>query len=573
MQKEFKNVLNLIIAYAVVLLLFTLARVYFLSVLIPKIAIRNNLNLLEAFLYGFIYDIRFVFGINGIIILLFFFPIKLRNTIFWQFIVRTLFVFVNSILILIYVIDAKYYHFMNEHLKLLNSSNESVVKQLIYAVQSISLKLNNSWDIIFLAAIIFIGLWYIFPSINKIYFERTKANLYTRGTLSFIGLVLFWNMVTCLNNNSDTWQVKVFERMNKPSTVLAINSPYSILKFYMADQLVRERYFEQNDLESMFPVKKLYRGNNKIRKNVLLFNIDWTTDINEDIKNVIKQSGTNALLVDNFNVGGRLGLKQIDEMLLSIPAFSQTGIMKTTYAFNNLESLASILNKHRYRSVFIKNVSDYHYDKAITHFYGFDTLMTINNKDALFSMFTDELNISSQKQPVFVFYQIISNVRNLLSKLKEKNLLNNSLIIINIPKFVSDSDIAFGKTIFLMPERENISLMSNQIQNVDILPSVIDNLNIEEKFISFGESIFKKTGKQTVFQSTGNEYIIMADSLLLRYNGLSTKWLVDYKNDPDELFDLQDSLPVQKVQLEYKIRAIIQQYNNRLIDNRMILRD
>jgi len=569
MQKEFRNILNIIIAYAVVLLIYTVVRGYFLGGLIPQNSISKDLNLTAAFLYGFVYDSEFVLGVNGIIILLFFFPIKLRNTIFWQFIVKALFVVVNSFLIWVYIIDAKYYHLMNEHIRLFNLSDESIFKQFIYSMHRLGLQLNNSWNLIFLVLLVFIGLWYVFPSINKMYFERSKANLYTRYIMSLLGVLLFWNILINLNDNSGNWQTRVFKRMDKPTVVLAINSPYVILKFYFSEQLTEEKYFDRIDLERMFPVEKEYFGETQNKKNIFLFNTTLSKTEWNKIKPDLNGLGVSSLMLNNFSCSEKSNSMQMDELLLSVPAFNKVGLMSTNYASNHFYTLANILKQYNYHSVMVTNMPDIKFLKSALHFHGFDKLIKNKNSNKLFAKLSEELDLLPEGL-LFVFFQMESGIENLVNFVKQNDLLDKSLIVINLSFINEGSDINYGKTIFLMPDEEKGSFIADKVQNTDILPSVIDYLNLNEKFISFGQSIFYQGDKHSVFQYTGKDYVILEDSLLLRYNGKSTKWLVDYKNDPDEFFDLQDSLPVQKVQMENTIRAIIQQLNNRLINNEML---
>jgi hypothetical protein len=568
MQKEFRNILNIIIAYAVALLIFTVVRVYFLGVMVPGNGTNSDLNLTVAFLYGFVYDAEFVFGVNGIIILLFFLPVKLRNTIFWQFIVRALFAVLNSFLILIYILDAKYYHLMNEHIRLFNLSDESIFKQFVHSVQKLEFQFNNSWDILLLSLVVFIGLWYVFPSINKMFFERSKANLYARYAASLLGVLLFLNILIRLNDNSGSWQTRVFKRMDKPTAILAINSPYAISKFYLSEQLAEEKYFDRNDLGTMFPVEKEYLGKTANKRNLFLFNISLNRTEWNKIKPEFDELGVISFISDNFSCTEKSNPMQMDELLLSVPGFNKVGLMRTNYAFNHFQTLANILKRYNYHSVMATNMPDSKYLNSSLYFYGFDKLIIDGNSNKLFAKLNKELNLLPESL-FFVFFQMESGVGNLVDFVKQNDLLDKSLIVINLSFNNEGSDINYGKTIFLIPDEEKEIFIADKVQNTDILPSVIDYLNLDKKFISFGQSVFYQRGKHSIFQYTGKDYIILEDSLLLRYNGKSTKWLVDYKHDPDEFFDLQDSLPVQKVQMENKIRAIIQQYNNKLINNEM----
>jgi len=157
MQKEFKNLLKLSVAFIAALLFFTLARLYFYFGNKTVFFANTDFNLLDAFTHGFVYDLKFVFAINSIVILMYFLPFRFRNTIFWQFIVKLSFTVINSGLILLYLIDSKYYHLTNEHIKLFDTLDSTLYEQFIVVLNKIDFQFGNSWDIVLAGIFIFIG--------------------------------------------------------------------------------------------------------------------------------------------------------------------------------------------------------------------------------------------------------------------------------------------------------------------------------------------------------------------------------------------------------------------------------
>ncbi|MEN8119851.1 MAG: hypothetical protein ABFS35_05870 [Bacteroidota bacterium] len=572
MQKELKKLLKLSIAFVAVLLFFTLARLYFYFGNKAVFLANTDFNLLEAFSHGFIYDLKFIFSVNSLIILMFFLPFRFRNTIFWQFVVKLWFIILNSGLILIYLIDSKYYQFTSEHIKLYNLPDNNLYQQFISSLNKIDFQFNHLWDIVLVGVFVFIVLWSVFPSINKMSFDQGRANLFFRFTISFSAIFILWITVKEAKDKSGDWQVRLFEKMNRPSAGLAINSPYFILRNYYSEQLAYKSYFDEGELNALFSAKKNYVSRIKNKKNVIIINIlneiaNW-----DEFENNVKKLSANYFISDNFGSQIKSISKQMDEILLSFPDFGTIPLIKTTYAFNQFQSLAEILKQNGYYVLMVANGSDKKLYKAYHNFFGFDKLIFNKHNYKLLSKFENEAK-NNNKDAFFTFFQIDSGIEEVLAYIGENKLNNNALIVINLPTPENANDIHPGKTLYLMSDTLDGHFVSSKTQNLDILPSVIDYLDLNKKFIAFGKSVFYKTEKRDVFQYTGKDYVIFDDSLLLRYNGQSTKWLVDYKNDPNEFFDLQDSLPVQKVQLENKIRAIIQENSQRLINNKMMPED
>ncbi len=569
MQKELKNLLKLSLAFMALLLFFSVARLYFYFSNQSVFSANTDFSLLNAFTNGFVYDLKFILAVNSMVILIYFLPFRFRNTIFWQFIVKLFFTVLNSGLVLLYLIDSKYYHAIGEHIGFFNLSDSTLYEQFVFAIRKIDLHLSNAWDIALISLFSFIVLWSSFPSIHKMYFERSNANLYVRFTITVLAILLVWNSVNEAKDDSGDWQVKLFERMNYQTAELAVNSPYYIMRFYYSEKLTNRNYFDTNELETLFSSKKNYISRQKNKKNILIINC--TNEISDwaEFEQNIKKRNPNYFVSNNFASQIGNNSKQMDEILLSFPAFNKKSLIKTPYAFNQKQSLAALLKQNGYFTIFASNANK-KLQKSHSHFYGFNQFIFQKKNHKLLSKFEQAIRKNKPQNTYFAFFQIENGINETFEYITDNNLDNNTLIIINIHT-LNNNKLLFGKTLYLMPDTVNKYKVSTRTQELDIFPSVIDYLNLSEKFIAFGKSVFYKNEKHEVFQYTGNDYVILQDSLLLRYNGQSTKWIIDYKNDPDEFFDLQDSLPVQKVLLENKIRAIIQENNQRLVNNKMTI--
>lgn len=572
MQKELKNLLKLSFAFVVVLLFFTLARLYFYISNKPAFLASSDFNLLDAFVHGFVYDFKFIFAVNSIIILMFFLPFRFRNTIFWQLIVKLSFTLVNSGMILLYLIDSKYYQFANEHIRLFKLSDNDLFKQFSFSLSEINFQLVESWDIIFIGLPMVIVLWSVFPSINKLYFERSRLNIIFRFAIMSLTIFSIWFVSNVLKDKSGDWQVKLFENMNRPTANLAINSPYFMLRFYYSEKLVSKNYFDEGELSTLFSAEKQYVSRLENKKNVIVINIQKEIEDWEKFEEKVKKRNINYFISANFCSQMKSEPMLMDELLLSFPAFGTVPLIKTTYAFNQFQSLAELLKQNGYFTAMVTNYSDQKQYKTYYNFYGFDKLICHKYNHKLLSKFENEIK-NKTKDTYFAFFQIDSGLDELLTYVFDNEININTLIVINLLTSEMSKDIQARKTLYIMPDTLGEYFVAPKTQNMDILPSVIDYLNINKKFIAFGKSVFYKTEKREMFQYTGKDYVILEDSLLLRYNGQSTKWLIDFKQDPSEFFDLQDSLPVQKVLLENKIRAIIQENNHRLIYNKMMPED
>lgn len=107
-------------------------------------------------------------------------------------------------------------------------------------------------------------------------------------------------------------------------------------------------------------------------------------------------------------------------------------------------------------------------------------------------------------------------------------------------------------------------------QQTDIMPSLLALLEYDKTVVAFGENLFDSTAHHFAINFNNNIYQLVKDDFLLHFNGKVSLALFDLVQDPlkeHNLLRKQDSIRESHQQF---IRAIIQQYNNRLISNQLI---
>jgi len=103
----------------------------------------------------------------------------------------------------------------------------------------------------------------------------------------------------------------------------------------------------------------------------------------------------------------------------------------------------------------------------------------------------------------------------------------------------------------------------------DIMPSVLDYLSYDGDYIAFGNSVFDTATSHFSVHYLSGIYGMIKDGYLLEYNGINTTSLYNLKDDHFQKNNLVSKhLPVMK-RLEDFLKAYLQQYNNRLIENRL----
>jgi arylsulfatase A-like enzyme len=106
-------------------------------------------------------------------------------------------------------------------------------------------------------------------------------------------------------------------------------------------------------------------------------------------------------------------------------------------------------------------------------------------------------------------------------------------------------------------------------QQTDIMPSVLDYLGYDKDFLAFGNSVFDTTYNRFSIHYLSGIYGLIRDGYLLEFDGTRTTSMYNLKTDPLQKTNIAGKhMPVQE-DLEKFIKAYIQQYNNRIIENRL----
>ena len=103
-------------------------------------------------------------------------------------------------------------------------------------------------------------------------------------------------------------------------------------------------------------------------------------------------------------------------------------------------------------------------------------------------------------------------------------------------------------------------------QQLDIMPTILDLLNIETSYYAFGNSYFSPESGEALVYISGS-YHHFKDGHMTVYSDEKAQNLYNYTLNK---VDLEDSLSYYKKQskkVENKIKAMIQRYNHDLIQN------
>ncbi len=123
--------------------------------------------------------------------------------------------------------------------------------------------------------------------------------------------------------------------------------------------------------------------------------------------------------------------------------------------------------------------------------------------------------------------------------------------------------------IFFEPSESKGSFQNQLIQQVDIMPTVLSYLGYDQPYVSFGRNIFNPHEVPFAFTYLNNQYQFFQGNYLLQFDGSKSTALYDFKSDLFLKKNLLPTLSDTVSKMETKLKAFIQQYNNRMVDDNL----
>ena len=329
---------------------------------------------------------------------------------------------------------------------------------------------------------------------------------------------------------------------------------------------------------------------------------------------------SNGRMYTQSFANGRKSIDAMPSVLASIPMMVEPFFL-TSYSNNKINSIASILNSEGYYTAYFHGAPNGSMGfQAFANASGFKDYFGLNeypNKkdfdgswgvwdEEFFQFFAGKMNefrqpfctaifsVSSHhpfvvperytgkfKKGPLPIHQCINYTDYALRKFFETAShmpwYHNTLFVIT-GDHTSQTDHLEYKTnlgafrvpvIFYKPDGSLKSVVDGLAQQIDIMPSVLGYLNYNHPYVAFGRDLFDSKEEPFVITYTSNTYqLVMGDYLYLN-NGLTETGFYKYKTDSLLSQNLTGQYPGIEKKMEEKVKALIQQYNNRMIDNKL----
>jgi phosphoglycerol transferase MdoB-like AlkP superfamily enzyme len=327
----------------------------------------------------------------------------------------------------------------------------------------------------------------------------------------------------------------------------------------------------------------------------------------------------------SFDVSLANGKKSIDAMpsiLASVPSL-ETPYAISHYANNRINGLPELLKRKGYYTAFFHGAPNgsMGFD-SFSKMAGFDEYFGLNEypgkndfdgmwgvwDEPFFSFFADKLN--GFKEPFMASIFSVSShhpfkvpdkyagrfrkgpapicevvgytdfaLREFFEKISHQPWYKNTLFVITADhtnesihkEFQNNFGVYCIPVIFYEPGGSLKGRKMRIAQQIDIMPTVLSMLNFNEEYIAFGNNLLDDTNESFAYNTNGSTYHLYMNDHLLEMIENKAAGLYNYKTDIFLEKNLLGADPAFELKMEEKLKAIIQTYNSRLLDNDMVV--
>ncbi len=108
-------------------------------------------------------------------------------------------------------------------------------------------------------------------------------------------------------------------------------------------------------------------------------------------------------------------------------------------------------------------------------------------------------------------------------------------------------------------------------QQIDIMPTILDYIGYPKTYFAFGQDLFERNKNKFAISYIGNVFQFIQNDWVLQFNLKKTTALYNLKYDRKMKINLVGKVAGVQLSMEKQVKAFIQQYNNRMVDDRMLV--
>lgn len=424
---------------------------------------------------------------------------------------------------------------------------------------------------------------------------------------------------------------KYIEKPNERAIVL--NTPFTMIRTLNNIKLHKQTYFSEEELAQHYSADRILKGDSKKKKlNIVVLVLESFAKehfgfYNKHIKGykgytpfLDSLCQHSYVFQESYANGGR-SINALPSNLSSIPSFQEPFVLGN-YSGNKINSLGSLLKKEGYYSAFFHGAPNGSMGlQSFIKQAGFNDYMgktEYNNNDdfdGIWGIWDEPFlqyyanTMNTFKQPFITSIFTVSSHHPYKVPKKYEGVFPEG----NLPvqKAIGYSDNAlrqffktaskqrwFKNTVFFITADHSVSPYLKEynngkghfavpliiykpgdagfvkydtttiVQQIDILPTALKMIGYKGEFIAFGNDMLDKDADHFAINYEGSAYQLTMGNYLLQFNGKKSIALYDIREQYMET-NIIGTLPNIQKRMETKVKAIIQEYNIRMIENQL----
>lgn len=162
-------------------------------------------------------------------------------------------------------------------------------------------------------------------------------------------------------------------------------------------------------------------------------------------------------------------------------------------------------------------------------------------------------------------------------KISEEPWFNNTIFIItadhtneSVHKEFQNNYGSYSIPIIFYKPGSDLHGIKNRIaQQIDIMPTILNYLNYDKEYIAFGNNLLDDSEDSFAFNTAGSTYHLYMQDHILEMIENKPAGMYNFKNDLFLESNILDRDPELQTTMERVLKAVIQTYNSRMIDNNL----
>lgn len=414
------------------------------------------------------------------------------------------------------------------------------------------------------------------------------------------------------------------------NTALVLNTGFTMLKSYGKEGVNFIEYFKERRANKLFnPIRKSKPANILPEKtNVVIimlesFGNEWMAFNNEDLDTsytpFLDSLAGESMNFVNAYANGKKSIEAVPSIISSLPSLMDNPYISSPYGNNTIKSLPDILKTQGYSSAFYHGATNgsmrfdgYAAQAGFDRYFGRTEYNNDEHFDLTWGILDEYFNpwsarkMSEMKAPFFSTVFTLSShhpyfipkdranitihgpepicgsisygdysLKQFFEEAKKQPWYDNTLFVICADHTPSTKSSVYSQrnelySIPMMFYHPSGKLPKGNrteiIQQLDILPTVLDLLNIETEYYAFGNSLYQDQPREAITYLEGI-YCYFRGNSMMEFTGNEAK---NMYNLNDKFYWSEPNFKNRKKEvksMESRLKAMIQRHNNDLIKN------